>query len=71
MPLTLNFVLHRENLARVGEMIALGESLDADRLELANTQYLGWALHNRAALLPTAEQLSVAREQAAQAKRRP
>ena len=70
LPLTLNFVLHRDNLAHVPEMIALAESLDADRLELANTQYLGWALQNRAALLPSAEQLHVAREQAAAARRR-
>jgi pyrroloquinoline quinone biosynthesis protein E len=34
-------------------MIALAEKLQADRLELANTQYLGWALVNRPALLPT------------------
>jgi PqqA peptide cyclase len=70
LPLTLNVVLHRENLARVPEMIALAESLDADRLELANTQYLGWALLNRAALLPSVEQLKVAREQAAAARQR-
>ncbi len=31
----------------IAEIIALAESLDADRLELANTQYLGWALVNR------------------------
>jgi len=70
LPLTLNFVLHRENLARVPEMIALAESLDADRLELANTQYLGWALRNRAALLPSADMLKVAREHAAAARQR-
>src|SRR3989441_1285981 len=28
-----------------------------DRVELANTQYYGWALHNRAALMPTRAQL--------------
>lgn len=70
LPLTLNFVLHRDNLGHVPEMIALAESLEVDRLELANTQYLGWALQNRAALLPSAEQLQVAREQAAAARRR-
>ena len=62
LPLTLNVVLHRENLDRVPEIIALAESLQADRLELANTQYLGWALVNRRALLPTREQLDRARE---------
>jgi len=70
MPLTLNFVLHRVNLDRVGEMIALAEELQADRLELANTQYLGWALVNRQALMPTREQLAGARALAAEAKAR-
>src|SRR5262249_55336110 len=65
-----NFVLHRENLERVGEIIALAEALDADRLELANTQYLGFALSNRGALLPSREQLDRARRIAAAAKER-
>jgi pyrroloquinoline quinone biosynthesis protein E len=70
LPLTLNTVLHRENLDRVGEVVALAESLAADRLELANTQYLGWALVNRAALLPTREQLDRARDVARAARQR-
>jgi pyrroloquinoline quinone biosynthesis protein E len=70
LPLTLNTVLHRENLDRIGDVVALAESLAADRLELANTQYLGWALVNRAALLPTREQLDRAREVARAARRR-
>jgi pyrroloquinoline quinone biosynthesis protein E len=70
MPLTLNVVLHRDNLDRVAEMIALAERLKADRLELANTQYLGWALVNRRALLPTREQLERARAVAAGARKR-
>jgi len=69
-PLTLNVVLHRHNLDRVPEVIALAESLAADRLELANTQYLGWALLNRPALLPTREQLDGARAVAAVARDR-
>ena len=69
-PLTVNVVLHRENLDRVPEIIALAESLHADRLELANTQYLGWALTNRRALLPTREQLDRAREAARAARDR-
>jgi PqqA peptide cyclase len=56
-PLTLNVVLHRQNIDQVAEIVALAEALAADRLELANTQYYGWALHNRASLLPTWEQL--------------
>src|SRR5262245_34228878 len=70
LPLTVNTVLHRENLDRVDEIVALAESLDADRLELANTQYLGWALANRRALLPTREQLDRAREAARAARDR-
>jgi pyrroloquinoline quinone biosynthesis protein E len=58
LPLTLNFVLHRQNLDRVGEIIALAEELGAERLELANTQYLGFALLNRAALLPTRDAIA-------------
>ena len=70
MPLTLNTVLHRENLDRVPEVIALAERMHVDRLELANTQYLGWALVNRRALLPTREQLDRARATAAKARQR-
>jgi pyrroloquinoline quinone biosynthesis protein E len=70
MPLTLNIVLHRANLDRVAEMIALAEEMHADRLELANTQYLGWALVNRRALLPTREQLERSRAVAAAARQR-
>jgi PqqA peptide cyclase len=53
LPLTLNVVLHRGNIGRAGEFVALAERLGAARLELANTQYLGWALANRDALLPS------------------
>jgi pyrroloquinoline quinone biosynthesis protein E len=69
-PLTLNTVLHRENLDRVEEVIALAERLRADRLELANAQYVGWALTNRTALLPAREQLERARVIAGRARAR-
>lgn len=68
LPLTLNVVLHRSNLDRVEEVVALAEGLNVDRLELANTQYHGWALKNREQLLPTRAQLERAREVAAAAK---
>jgi pyrroloquinoline quinone biosynthesis protein E len=61
LPMTLNVVLHRGNIARVPELIALAERVGADRLELANTQYLGWALLNREALMPSSAQLATAR----------
>jgi PqqA peptide cyclase len=70
LPLTVNTVLHRDNLDHVAEIITLAESLAADRLELANTQYLGWALLNRQVLLPTREQLEQARDLARAARRR-
>jgi pyrroloquinoline quinone biosynthesis protein E len=57
LPLTLNVVLHRHNLGRVPELVALARELGARRLELANAQYHGFALRNRAALLPSREQL--------------
>jgi pyrroloquinoline quinone biosynthesis protein E len=59
-PLTLNVVLHRHNIDQIAAILALAEELSADRVELANTQYYGWALRNRAALLPTREQLQQA-----------
>jgi pyrroloquinoline quinone biosynthesis protein E len=70
LPLTVNVVLHRANLDRVEAIVALAERLRADRLELANTQYLGWALENRDALLPTAAQLAHAADVARAAKAR-
>ncbi len=70
LPLTLNIVLHRQNLSRVADMIALAERHGVDRLELANTQYLAWALLNRSALLPSQDQLDQAREVARAARRR-
>jgi len=57
MVLTINVVLHRMNAAEIEVLAELAASLDADRLELAHAQYYGWALRNRAALLPTAEQV--------------
>jgi pyrroloquinoline quinone biosynthesis protein E len=68
LPLTLNVVLHRHNLGRVGEIVALARRLGALRLELANAQYDGWAFLNRAALLPTREQIDAAAEVVARAR---
>jgi pyrroloquinoline quinone biosynthesis protein E len=62
LPLTLNFVVHRDNAARVPQMIAMAEALQADRTEIAHVQYYGWGLVNRAALLPTRLQLEEATE---------
>jgi pyrroloquinoline quinone biosynthesis protein E len=54
---TINMVVHRRNLGRLEEMISFAERTGAQRLEIANVQYYGWALRNRDALLPTREQL--------------
>ncbi|WP_226580694.1 pyrroloquinoline quinone biosynthesis protein PqqE [Acuticoccus sediminis] len=57
LPLTLNAVVHRHNLDNVELMIDLAVELGAHRLEVANTQYYGWALANRAALMPRPDQV--------------
>ncbi|UGY94901.1 pyrroloquinoline quinone biosynthesis protein PqqE [Streptomyces gobiensis] len=62
LPLGLNVVLHRDNLDAIDAIIDLGVAWGADRIELANTQFYGWALRNRSALLPTRDQLAHARE---------
>lgn len=52
LPLTINAPVHRHNIEEVPEFIELALSLDAERLEIANVQYSGWALVNRNALMP-------------------
>ena len=58
LALTLNFVVHRQNLHHLDAMLDLAVTLGAGRIEIANVQYYGWALKNRAALMPTREQLA-------------
>jgi pyrroloquinoline quinone biosynthesis protein E len=67
---SINAVLHRANLDRLGDIIEMSAALGADRLELANTQYYGWALENRSALMPTPAQIAVAQSVADDAIRR-
>jgi pyrroloquinoline quinone biosynthesis protein E len=69
-PLTVNVVLHRQNIDRIGAILLLAEQLGADRIELANTQYYGWAWRNRDALLPSREQLERAEPIVSAARRR-
>jgi PqqA peptide cyclase len=57
LPLTINAVVHRQNLSNLERMIELAVELGAQRMEVAHVQYYGWALVNRDALLPTREQL--------------
>jgi len=70
IPLSLNFVIHRRNIDRLPQMIDLAEALGAERVELANVQFYGWAFRNRAALLPTRGQVERARDIATEAKAR-
>jgi pyrroloquinoline quinone biosynthesis protein E len=61
-PMVLNVVLHRLNIDHVGEILDMAERMGAEYVELANTQYYGWAWLNRDRLLPTREQLRRAEE---------
>ena len=56
-PMVLNVVLHRLNIDHVGEILEMAEAMGAQYVELANTQYYGWAWLNRAHLLPSRAQL--------------
>ncbi len=56
LPLTVNVVVHRLNIERIDAMVTLALSLGAQRVEIAHVQYYGWALRNRAALMPSREQ---------------
>ena len=61
-PMVLNVVLHRLNIDHVQEILEMAEAMGADYVELANTQYYGWAWHNRERLLPSREQVQRAEE---------
>lgn len=62
-PMVLNVVLHRLNIDHVEQILEMAERMDADYVELANTQYYGWAWLNRDRLLPSREQVRRAEEQ--------
>lgn len=57
MPLTVNAVIHRANIEHISELVDLALSLGANRIEIAHVQYYGWALKNRAMLMPAREQI--------------
>jgi len=59
---TLNVVIHRLNITEVPDLISLALELGAQRLELANTQYYGWAKANRASLMPSPAEYECAQE---------
>ncbi len=70
LPLSLNVVLHRANIGRLPEIIRFAESLQAERLELANVQYYGWGKLNQNQLLPARAQVDIAVSVAREAKER-
>jgi pyrroloquinoline quinone biosynthesis protein E len=70
LPLTVNAVVHRQNLDRLPAMIELALTLGAGRIEIAHVQYYGWALLNRRALMPTRTQLEAATRIAEEARQR-
>ncbi|MFZ0377255.1 MAG: pyrroloquinoline quinone biosynthesis protein PqqE [Solirubrobacteraceae bacterium] len=69
-PLTINCVLHRQNLDHIEELLELTLDLGAQRLELANTQYYGWAVVNQDALMPSLEQVRRGEEAVARFRER-
>ena len=70
LPLTLNLVVHRQNLPHLEDLLDMAVALDAQRVEIAHVQYYGWALKNRAALMPSRAQLDEATETVEAARRR-
>jgi len=69
LPLTVNFVIHRQNARHVPAMIRLAAELGAGRVEIAHTQYYGWGLRNRDALLPDVADLQAATEAVEEGRR--
>lgn len=60
-PLTLNAVMHRENLDDLSATIEMAQRLGARRIEVACVQFQGWALQNRTALQPSRAQVETAK----------
>ncbi len=70
LSLTLNAVVQRANIDRLDEILDLAVRSDAQRIEVAQVQYYGWALLNRAAFIPTRDQLERATARAERAAER-
>jgi pyrroloquinoline quinone biosynthesis protein E len=69
-PMVMNVVLHRINIDHVSEILDMAQTLGADHVELANTQYYGWAFQNRQHLLPDREQVARAEQAVAEFRAR-
>lgn len=61
-PMVLNVVLHRLNIDHVEQILNMALDMQAEYVELANSQYYGWAWLNRDQLLPSREQIERAEE---------
>lgn len=70
MPITLNFVVHRQNMHQIPEALEMAQAMGARRIEIATVQFHGWAMHNRTALMPTLEQAREAGRQVVAARER-
>jgi PqqA peptide cyclase len=70
LPLTVNVVVHRTNIERISAMVELALELGASRVEIAHVQYYGWALANRATLMPEGEQVARAAAEVEELRRR-
>jgi len=69
-PLTLNAVVHRQNLHQLPRAIEMALEMNARRIEVAIVQFHGWAMSNRDALMPTKEQAQEASRVVAEARDR-
>ncbi len=69
-PLTLNAVVHRQNLHQLPDAIDMALEMGARRIEVAIVQFHGWAMVNRDALMPTKEQAEEASRVVAEARER-
>jgi pyrroloquinoline quinone biosynthesis protein E len=69
MALTANCVIHQANIGNVAALVALAAELGAGRIEVAHAQYHGWAMRNRAALMPSREQVFAAMDEVERLRR--
>jgi pyrroloquinoline quinone biosynthesis protein E len=70
LPLTVNTVVHRKNIHSIEATVDLAIAMGARRIEIAHTQYHGWAYLNRAALMPSRDQVMAAIAQVEALRRR-
>lgn len=68
--LTVNAVVHRENVHQISDFVRLAEDWGAARIEIAHVQYYGWGLVNRARLMPTRRQVETAMADVEEARSR-